>query len=53
MYAANRDHSIAYYRGVREHQLAHEALGHIKWQMFETWLSEHGPEDEVNATKPA
>ena len=35
------------------HQLAHEALWHIKWQIFETWLSEYGHEDEVNVIQKA
>ena len=43
----------ATYHGVRGHQLAIETLWHIQWQMFKTWLSEHGHEDEVNVTKPA
>ena len=41
---------FACYRGVKEHQLPYTAIWRIKWQMFETWLSEH---DEVNATKLA
>ena len=57
VYAANTTETMldgkAYYRGVRGHQLAYEALWHIKWQMFGRWLSEHGHEDEVNVAKPA
>jgi hypothetical protein len=38
----------AYYRGVRAHTLAYEALCRIKWQQFQYWLGAQHEGDGIN-----
>jgi len=37
----------AYYRAVRGHQLTYEAVWHLKWPIFKSWLAEHSHEYDV------
>ena len=51
IYAANTTQTMldgkAYYCAVRGHQLTYEALWHLKWPRFKSWLAEHGHEHDV------
>jgi len=57
VYAANTTVSMldgkAYYRAVRGHQLTYEALWHVKWKMFESWLVETGHKWDGNIMERA
>lgn len=52
VYAPNTTETMlegkAYYRAVRGHLLTYEALWHIKWLMFESWLEKIGRKDEAD-----
>lgn len=46
-------HGKAYYRAVRAHKLTYEALWHIKWDLFEAWLSANNRSHASNVRRLA